>query len=96
MMHVCVGVSACVCVGVCGAWKSEMQDGSPGMGRGSIRMPATIATNSRCFIECVECASMGQLVGGAAMTGMWVASMEMEVDFVCVCGTSDKMSGHYA
>lgn len=33
------------------------------MGRGSIRMPATIATNSRCFIECAECAGMGQFDG---------------------------------
>lgn len=96
MMHVCVGVSACVCVGVCGAWKSEMQDGSPGMGRGSIRMPATIATNSRCFIECVECASMGQLVGGARDGNVGSINADGGRFCVCVCGTSDKMSGHYA
>lgn len=53
-------LSPSVCVR-CGAWKSEMQDDSwLHMGRGSIRMPATIATNSRCLIECAEWVSWEQ------------------------------------
>lgn len=40
------------------------------MGRGSIRMPATIATNSRCLIEYAEWVSWERGMGAVAL-GEW-------------------------